>query len=125
MAATPPSSGSVASSATSDRSVEVDGSNSDPDLSPSEDSTDTADVTKVDLHETVLKSCELGTAKDKTEWYNQSMDAVRQFAFGAPQFGDSLKTRAQGLGFIITISGKPGTRDGRRIYCGIPKKARS
>ena len=115
-------SASVASSATSDN-----GTNSEPDLSPSEDTADTADtadVTRVDLHETVLKSCGLLTGKDKTEWYSQRVDVVQAFALCDAQFGDSLKRKAQALGFIITISGRPGTRDGRRIYCGIPTKAR-
>ena len=53
------------------------------------------------------------------------MEAVQTFALSVDQFGDSLKDKAGALGLVITVSAKNNTgRDSRRIYSGIPAKAR-
>ena len=83
------------------------------------------DVTKDDLHETVLKSCGVRMRNSTTEWYNQRIEQVESFALIADQTAQSLKARAKALGFVITASGKAGTRDERRVYSGLPAKARN
>ena len=84
----------------------------------------TGEGTKDDLHETVLKSCGARIQNFSTKWYNQPIEEVESFALLVDQSKESLKARSKALGFVITICGKLGTRDQRRLYMGLPLKAR-
>ena len=88
------------------------------------DSSGEEDVTKDDLHATVLKSCGVRIRNSTTEWCNQPIEEVETFALIDNQMPGSLRARAKALGFVITASGKAGTRDANRVYSGLPAKAR-